>query len=106
MNQKDVVLRDYQGRSIRLTGERWEHILVHPEMVEQRNRLEETLTQPDFVIETTKDQTVIAYHRLYPQTPVTRKYMLVLVKLLVDDAFIVTAFYSSRQKKGKIIWQT
>jgi hypothetical protein len=29
-------LTDYAGKQIRLTDERWSHILEHPEMVEQR----------------------------------------------------------------------
>jgi hypothetical protein len=31
--------------------------------------------------------------------------MIVVVKLLEDDAFVVTAFYSSRVKKGDVKWQ-
>jgi hypothetical protein len=99
------ILRDHQGLAIRLTDERWEHILGHPEMVGQRERLTETLASPDIVTATVKDDTVRAYHRLYEKTPVTRKYMVVAVKLLADDAFVVTAFYSSRVKKGNVTWQ-
>ena len=40
------VLRDYEGRSIRLTEERWAHISEHPEMVMMRAAVEETLGGP------------------------------------------------------------
>jgi hypothetical protein len=56
-------LTDYTGRSIRLTNERWTHILEHPEMVEQHLRIIETLSSPDTVIETVKDASVLTYHR-------------------------------------------
>jgi hypothetical protein len=99
------VLKDYQSRFIRLTEEHWKHILDHPEMEGQAGRIQETLLNPDIVIATFQDERVHAYHRFYDQTPVTRKYMIVCVKLLEEDAFIVTAFYSNRLKKGKIVWQ-
>ncbi len=99
------ILTDYRGRAVRLTDERWVHILEHPEMVGQRKKLIETLTAPDVVIATTKDETVHTYHKRYARTPVTRKYLLVAVKILDDDAFILTAFFTSRQKRGDVIWQ-
>lgn len=105
MSDDFLILVDYSGRSIRLTDERWRHILDHPEMVDQRERLEKTLSTPDFVIATFSDEAVLAYHRLYEHTPVTRKFMVVAVKTLLHDAFVVTAFYSSRGKKGNRIWQ-
>jgi hypothetical protein len=98
-------LTDYRGRAIRLTEERWAHILDHPEMEDQHNRLVETLAAPDVVIATVRDETVHTYHRLYEQTPVTRKYLLVAVKMTADDAFVLTAFFTSRQKRGNVIWQ-
>ena len=99
------VLSDHRDRRIRLTNERWSHILDHPEMPGQRERLIETLTDPDVVIATAKDEDVHVYHRLYDKTPVTRKYMVVVVKMLADDAFVLTAFFTSKRKRGKVIWQ-
>ena len=56
------------------------------------------------VVVTVADESVRCYHRLYERTPVTRKYLIVAVKVLVDDAFVVTAFFSSRLKRGKVVW--
>jgi hypothetical protein len=99
------VLTDYENRAIRLTNERWSHILEHPEMVGQRERIIETFDKPDMVIATVKDEQVHAYHRLYENTPVTRKYLVIAIKIEADDAFILTAYFSGRLKKGKIVWQ-
>jgi hypothetical protein len=99
------ILVNHEGRNIRLTTERWQHILDHPEMEGQRTRLEETLVNPELVVATNQDESIHAYHRLYETTPVTRKYMVVAVKILEDDAFVVTAFYSNRSKRGTVIWQ-
>ncbi len=100
------ILTDCQGRAVRLTEERWAHILDHPEMIGQRERLIETLAQPDLVIATVKDETVHVYHRLYETTPVTRKFLVVAVKMEEDDAFVLTAYFTSRLKKGKIVWRS
>jgi hypothetical protein len=98
------VLADHQDRRIRLTHERWQHIVEHPEMLDQHDKLIETLTSPSVVIESSKDSSILAYHRFYERTPVTRKYLVVIVKILLEDAFVVTAFFSNRQKKGTVIW--
>ena len=104
-NSEQTLLIDYSGRTIRLSEERRAHILEHPEMSSQFDRLKATVALPDFVVATLADPSVHVYHRLYPQTPVTRKYMLVAVKLLPDNAFVLTAFFSSRRKKGVTVWQ-
>ena len=100
-----IILIDYQSQRIRLTGERRDHILQHAEMAGQLERIGETLAQPETVIATDSDETVRVYHRHYPRTPVTSKFLLVIVKFLDDDAFILTAFFSSRQKQGRALWQ-
>lgn len=101
----DEILIDFQQREIRLTQERWEHILDHPEMDGQRERLSDVLQEPDIIVATPKDATVHAFHRWYDETPVTQKYAVVVVKWLVDDAFILTAYFTSRVRKGDIVWQ-
>lgn len=102
---EQMLLNDYRGRPIRLTHERRMHILEHFEMHEQFDRITETLASPHFIVATVADPSVHVCHRLYLQTPVTRKYMLVAVKITEDDAYVLTAFFSSRSKKGAIIWQ-
>jgi hypothetical protein len=95
---------DYEARVIRLTEERRTHILDHPEMADQLDRVAETLAGPDVVVSTSADETVHVYHKRYAQTPVTEKFLLVAVKVLGDDAFMLTAFFSNRQKKGVTLW--
>ncbi|MDE3091980.1 MAG: hypothetical protein KGJ80_21615, partial [Chloroflexota bacterium] len=56
------------------------------------------------IIASHHDATVDLYHRLYEETPVTRKYLVVIVKYLEQDAFVVTAFFTDKEKKGKRIW--
>jgi hypothetical protein len=102
---EQTILVDYHQRAIRLSEERRAHILEHPEMNGQFDWIKETVATPDFIVATPVDPSVHVYHRFYPQTPVTRKYLLVAVKITTDDAFVLTAFFSSRSKKGVTVWQ-
>lgn len=76
MNDDTIILIDHRGREIRLTAERRDHILEHPEMAEQFERIRETINTPESVIATTTDDTVHVYHRYYETTPVTSKFLL------------------------------
>ena len=97
---------DVFNRKIRITKERMKHILRRPEMKNQRKKIEETLKDPDAIVESKYDKTVLLYHKLYPKTPVTRKYLLVAVKILDRDAFVLTAFFTDKIKKGDIVWES
>lgn len=105
MSDDTILLTDYNDRTIRLTDERRIHILDNPEMAEQLERIRETIKTPEVVIATDADKTVQVYHRYYETTPVTSKFLLVVVKLLTDDAFVLTAFFSRREKKGVLVWK-
>lgn len=51
------------------------------------------------------DVQVQLFYRFYLITPVTKKYMCVVVKVLVDDAFIITAYFTDTIKKGETLWE-
>ncbi|MGH8767694.1 MAG: hypothetical protein ACREVT_05860 [Burkholderiales bacterium] len=62
------ILRDYEGRAIRLTDERLAHILEHPEMQAMEGRIAETLLHPEKVLESLSDPQSRLYYRLYLAT--------------------------------------
>ena len=99
-----IVLRDFHGREIRLTDERLAHILEHPEMQGQEQRIAETLLTPHSVVLSHHDPAVHLYHRLFDETPVSQKYLVVVVKHLEQDAFVITAFLTDKEKKGVRLW--
>ncbi len=99
-------LEDVHKRQIRLTDERQEHIKTqHPEMSGQVERISETLSDPDRIIRTISDPNVEMFYRYYEVTPVTKKYLCVLVKVLADDAFIITAYFTDTVKRGELLWR-
>ena len=101
-----AVLIDYEGRAIRLTEVRWRHISEHPEMAEMRGALEETLRAPEVVRESTDDPAARLYYRFYHRTMVGGKYLCAVVRLVNEDAFVVTAYLTDRLKKGRVLWPT
>jgi len=101
-----VILRDRFGRSVRLTRERLGHLTnTHPELKDQVTKISETLLFPDRVIESRTDSSVSLYYRHYDHTPVTEKYMCVVVKSLTDDHFVITAYFTDSEKQGKVLWE-
>jgi hypothetical protein len=98
------VLTDFEGRRVRLTEERWEHISEHPEMASLRASLEQTLRVPQAVVQSGADPDARLYYRFYHRTMVGGKFLCVVVKISQTDAFVVTAYLTDRVRKGKILW--
>jgi hypothetical protein len=99
-----AVLTDFEGRSVRLTDERWAHISEHPEMAGMRGAVEETLHHPETVVQSLSDVEARLYYRFYARTVAGGKLLCVVVKLRDDDAFVVTAYLTDRVKRGSILW--
>jgi hypothetical protein len=99
------MLRDILNREIRLTKNRYEHILERAEMHNQEERIKETLKSPDIIKLSNHADDVLLYYKLYETSPVTRKYLVVIVKILNGDGFIITAFYTDKIKKGVTKWK-
>ena len=94
------VLVDYQDRRIRLTDERLAHILKHPEMASMEAELNRTLKSPEIVRLSKSDAEIALYYRFYTDTRVGDKWLCVVVKFLVEDAFILTAYFTDKPKQG------
>ena len=97
-------VKDYADRWVRLTAERWRHVLRHPEMPGQERKLRRTLREPDVVCASRLDASVHLYYRLYSRSPVGRKYLMVAVKILDRDAYVITAFFTGQVGGGTKIW--
>lgn len=100
-----MIFKDYSGRIVRLTDNRWEHILTRPEMAEQEEKIRETLLIPDKIKSSKYDPEVLLYYKLYERTPVTKKYLLVAVKVEGEEGFILTSFFTDKLKAGETLWE-
>jgi len=98
--------KDVHNRRIRLTDERQEHIEAdHPEMSGQIGRIQDTLLSPDIVVRSIADPDVELSYRHYDTTPVTDKYLCVVVKVLIGNLFILTAYFTDTIKRGEVLWE-
>jgi hypothetical protein len=97
-------LSDYAGLSIRFTDERSAHVMEHPEITELETAIEETLLRPEKVVESFSDPQARLYYRFYTDTRVGDKYLCVVVKVVVEDAFVLTAYLTDQVKKGVQLW--
>ena len=97
---------DYKGRAVRLTVERLEHILEHPEMTGMTEALEATLATPELVIRSRSDSPVVLSYRFYRDTRMGDKWLCVVVRYADNDAFVLAAYLTDRPKKGERIWPT
>ena len=99
------ILSDYQNRQIRLTEERLQHILDHPEMVDMRSQIGIVLKSPTVVRQSSSDSQVYLYYRFYEETIVGAKWLCVVIKDKSGDAFIITAYLTDRIKQGVELWR-
>ena len=99
------LLNDLWGNTVSLSNERLTHLLEHPEMRSQEDKISETLLKPEMVIQSTTDETVKLFHRFYLNLSIGDKYLCVVVKYMEIDIFIITAYFTDRIKKGEVVWQ-
>lgn len=98
------IFADYDGRLVRLTLEREVHILNHPEMPGLLERVGEVVSQPECAVLSASDPTVELLYRFERGTKVGDKWLCVVVKYPLDDAFVVTAYLTDKVKKGEHRW--
>ena len=87
---------DKSGRKIHLSKERWKHIRKrHPE-IEDSEIIKETIENPDKITEYHSDETVCYYYKYYKHRPTPENYLLVVVKYLNGEGYILTTYFSEK----------
>jgi hypothetical protein len=74
-------------------------------MKEQLHHMKEALVDPDEIRESMHTPSIWMFYKLYPHSPVSEKYLLVIVKVSDGEGFIVTAFFTDKLKKGGLLWK-
>lgn len=92
-------LTDKSGRKIHLSSERWTHInQEHPEASNHLEEIKETLKNPTKVKTYEYDEDVRYYYNYYKSRQSPAKYLLVIVKYLNGNGFIITAYFVKKIK--------
>ena len=99
------IVSSVSGALIRLTAERVGHIIArHPEMIEEEQRILDTVESPDLIQKGDAGTLIALKH--YSRTPLTEKYCAVVYRELNGDGFILTAYFTSKPAVGRrITWQ-
>jgi hypothetical protein len=66
--------------------------------------IEETLRTPERVVGSLSDPQARLYYRFYFGTMVGGKHLCVVVKIVNEDAFVLTAYLTDRVKRGVALW--
>lgn len=90
--------------AIRLTTERWEHIIRrHPEMWRENEKVLEKVRNPDIIQKGDRNELIAI--KFYADTPLTSKYLIVLYKELSStDGFVITAYFTNKPAGREIQW--
>jgi hypothetical protein len=97
-------VQDCFGRNVRLTDERLAHILEHSEMQGMESAIEQVLIRPQVVRRSRSDNEVELFYEFYAQTMIGHKWLCVVVKYAVNDAFVITAYLTDKLKAGEDLW--
>ena len=97
--------KDLFGRKIVLTLKQYLHIIRREEMKGQEEKIKQTLKDPDEIRRSVKDKNVLLFYKYFLNTPVSEKYLVVVVKVLNNRGNIITSYFSDRIKKGEIVWK-
>ncbi len=89
------IVRSKIGIPIRLTEERWQHIIKgHPELKSYQNEVLETVAQPDEIYQGAQGE-FLAVRKISKD-----KFLVVVYREIGQkDGFIITAFLTSKKKK-------
>ena len=87
-----------RGVRVRLTHERWSHIVEsHDYLAGHLDLVVETVSDPDCVVTGFKDELLAVKH--YDETAIGAKHVVVVYKEQGQDGFIITAFMTSKIDK-------
>jgi len=100
------VVCSHDGVSVRLTEERWQHIIHrHPEMNGQREQVLATVSKPDMIqMGDTGELLAIRYLR---HTPVGSKFMTVAYREInPEDGYVLTVYFTNRPAAWRsLLWK-
>ena len=101
-----ALLTDFQGRVVRFPEERWVHIIArHAEMVDMEWVISETLLDPDEIYrDPTASGEVQLYYKRYQGLPIGDERICIVVRVLDNDAFVITAHPAGHPKGDQLIW--
>ena len=96
----DFLARSVNSVAIRLTEERWRHIVQrHPQLADNQDVILEVITSPEAIYQGEKGSLVAM------RTAGNLYLVVVYRELSASDGFVITAYETRRLKAMDIMWQ-
>jgi len=89
-------INDKFGVKINLNKERLKHISKHPLMDDPVEKIKFTLQNPATIRYSEGRKNVRYFYREFKHNPASKRYLLVGVKYLNGNGFIITSFFTDR----------
>ena len=95
------IAQSVNGVPIRLTEERWSHIVMaHDYMTDYYEDVLRTIERPDLVLRGTRDS-LVAVRGYGPD-----RYLSVVYRELThDDGFVISAYFVRRLNRRHVVWR-
>ena len=94
------IVSDRFERKIYLSEERWNHIIYeHPDVSEKLYEIEDIIKNPLIIITDEDDESVKYYYKYYKHMKQKAKYLMVAVRYLNGEGYIITSFYTDKIRK-------
>ena len=98
---------DKTDRKLRMTDWNWKHIIKrHPDVSSEMEKIIETLKKPDKILDSIKDEMSRFYYKYYKHRPFPNKFMMVLVKYLNGEGFIMSRHLELCLEHPKVLRQS
>ena len=83
------------NKRVHLTTERLKHIQKHSHMHDQTENIKDALKNP-LTIRIEDDESVLYFYKEFKQMPQSERYLLVSVKYLKEEGFVITSFFTNK----------
>ena len=87
---------DKTGRKIHLSKERYKHIQKHPLMDDSLENIKSTINNPGTIRCNEEDEKVSYFYKEFKERDPFERYLMVAVKYLNGEGFIITSFYTNK----------
>jgi|SRR3989344_356733 len=93
----DVI--DKNGRNIRHTNKQYSHMMEeHPYMYKYLEEIKEALQKPDKITSYSFDEDVRYFYKYYKHLEKPNNYLLVVVKYLNGDGYVISSYLENKIK--------
>ena len=94
--EKEFEVIDKSGRRIYITKERLKHIKRHPKISSRIEDIKSILKNPHTITGHEVDENARYYYGYFKNNDPEERYLLILVKYLNGEGFIITAFFTNK----------